>query len=481
MPDEPTTLRAAAELAREAPAQPAMASCLPRAGSGRSLGALDDSSDLAQTLRQLEVALEKSRVELEQRVQERTTDLLESNARLRREVAELRQGEAEGLRLEQQRLQVQKLESLGVLAGGIAHDFNNLLVAILGNADLALDEIPATSAARDSLQQIKKASLRAADLCRQMLAYSGKGRFVIERIHLDQLVSELVPALKSSIAQNATLNLKLDPSLPPMHGDASQIRQMLLNLVINASEAFGSSSGEIVISTGIMHCSREFLASSYLDEQQAEGWYVWLQVLDTGCGMDPAMLRRIFEPFYTTKFTGRGLGLSAVLGIVRGHKGALEVRSCPGQGTSFRVFFPVKKEDMPIRSADSEADESWRGSGTVLVVDDESGVRATAGRMLERLGFRVVSACDGREALQVYRQQGEQIGVILLDLTMPYLNGEETLLELRRLNPDVRVILSSGFSESDIASRFAGKGLAGFAQKPYTRQELQRQLRSVLS
>jgi PAS domain S-box-containing protein len=397
------------------------------------------------------------------------------------DITERKWAEEKRLQLERQMQQTQKLESLGVLAGGIAHDFNNLLTVILGNASLALDELPPITPARDSLLSIEETSLRAAELCRQMLAYSGKGQCVIENIRPGDLIGEMVSLLKASISKKAIFNLNLKDSLPPLRGDPSQIRQVIMNLVINASEALGEHSGAITISTGVMECSREYLSEAFLDESLAEGSYVWLEVSDTGCGMDHDIQRRIFEPFFTTKFTGRGLGLSAVLGIVRGHKGALKVYSEPGRGTTFKVLFPAVLEERVLagRSQGMKAG-GWKGAGTILLVDDEESVRVMGTRMLERLGFGVLIAVDGREALDIYRERREDIALVLLDLTMPDLDGEEAFRELRRIDPQVCVVMSSGYTESEIAPRFAGKRLSGFLQKPYTLDALSQCLRGAL-
>lgn len=393
---------------------------------------------------------------------------------------ERRNAENDRIDLERQILQTQKLESLGVLAGGIAHDFNNILMAILGHADLALDDLPPLSPARDSIGEIEKAARRAADLCRQMLAYSGRGRFVIERIDLSDLVDEMVHLLRTSITKKALLNLNIEKNLPPLMADATQMRQVLMNLVINASEAIGDRSGVITISTGAMDCTSDYLTETYLDENLAPGLYVWLEVSDTGCGMDRETQSRIFEPFFTTKFTGRGLGMAAVLGIVRGHKGALKVYSEPNKGTTFKVLFPVGEEAVLVTREPGEVDQAeWRGEGLLLLADDEETIRALGKRMLERLGFTVITAADGREAVEIYRERGDEIRAVLLDLTMPHMDGEEAFRALRQIDPGVRVVLSSGYTEHDIVSRFAGKGLAGFMPKPYTMQGLRERLRIV--
>ena len=368
------------------------------------------------------------------------------------DITERKWAEEKRLQMERQMQQTQKLESLGVLAGGIAHDFNNLLTIILGNASLALDEMPSLSPARDSLKAIEATSLRAAELCRQMLAYSGKGRFVIENIRMNDLIGEMISLLKASISKKAILNLNLKEPLPPLRGDPSQIRQVLMNLVFNASEAIGEHGGVITISTGMMECSNEDISEIYLDDNLTEGLYVWLEVSDTGCGMDHETQRRIFEPFFTTKFTGRGLGLSAVLGIVRGHKGALKVYSEPGRGTTIKVLFPAAESDRPLvpQSSSNIQHSDWKGAGTVLLVDDEESVRNLGNRMLERLGFKVLIAVDGQQALETFRELHNEIVLVILDLTMPYMDGEETFRELRRIDQKVRVIMSSGYTESEI-------------------------------
>ena len=396
------------------------------------------------------------------------------------DITERKRMEAERLEMERRLLHAQKLESLGVLAGGIAHDFNNLLMAILGYADLALLDMSPVSPARPSIQEIINASHRAADLCRQMLAYSGKGKFVIERLRLDEVIHEMVHMLKTCISKKALLNLSLAKELPSIEGDPAQLRQVLMNLVINASEAIGDRSGVVTISTGARHCDAEYLRETFLDDSLPEGLYVSLEVSDTGCGMDKETQARIFEPFFTTKFTGRGLGMSAVLGIVRGHKGALKVYSEPGKGTTFRLLFPASFQEGEETVAETvESGSEWCGSGTVLLVDDDETILGIGRLMLERLGFSVLTAGDGQEAVEIFRFRGKEIALVLLDLTMPRMNGEEAFRELRRIDPDVRVVLSSGYSEQEIAARFAGRGLAGFIQKPYQVERLRETLKQI--
>jgi PAS domain S-box-containing protein len=397
------------------------------------------------------------------------------------DITERKLAEEERLQMERRLLHAQKLESLGVLAGGIAHDFNNLLMAILGYADLALLDLSPGSPTRPKLEGIVNASRRAADLCRQMLAYSGKGKFVVERLYLEDVINEMIHLLKTTISKKVLLNLNLERNLPPLEGDPSQVRQVLMNLVINASEAIGERSGVITISTGARYCDRAYLRETYLNDELAEGMYVSLEVSDTGCGMDRETQARFFEPFFTTKFTGRGLGMAAVLGIMRGHRGAIKVYSEVGKGTTFRLLFPASQHaGKDTDSAQEGLTKPWRGEGMVLLVDDEETVLAVGKDMLQRLGFSVSTAEHGRDALEIYGRHKGEIVCVLLDLTMPHMDGEETFRELRRMNPSVRVIMCSGYSEQEIASRFTGKGLAGCLQKPYLLADLRNAMKQAL-
>ena len=390
----------------------------------------------------------------------------------------LKKLENERLKLERQMQQTQKLESLGILAGGIAHDFNNILASILGNASLGLEELPPLSPGRGNLEAIEGAARRAAELCRQLLAYSGKGRFVIGLLRLDALIEELKPLLMASISKRVRLNLRLEAGTEQIRGDATQIRQIIMNLVINASESFGDREGVITISTGARECSSEYLHDGLYQESDLQpGRFVWVTISDTGCGMDAGTQRRIFEPFYTTKFTGRGLGLSAALGIVRGHKGALYLESQLGKGSTFRILFPAAKEDRSVTREVPLHPDEWTGRGCVLLVDDEPDVRKLGKQMLERLGFEVKLASNGIEALEIYRENPEMFALVVMDLTMPLMNGRETYLELCKINPAVKVLISSGYSESEIASRFPGETIAGFIEKPFTLDDLRRHLR----
>ena len=397
------------------------------------------------------------------------------------DISDLKKASSERQILEQQVQHAQKLESLGVLAGGIAHDFNNILMAILGNADLALQDISAANPVYCNISEIEKAARRAADLSRQMLAYSGRGKFLIQRFSLNEAVEEMTHMMEVSISKKAVIKYHFADNLPLIEADATQIRQIIMNLVTNASDAIEKTSGVISISTGSMNCDSTYLLSTYLNECLSEGQYVFMEVTDTGCGMDHDTLGKLFDPFFTTKFTGRGLGLSAVLGIVRGHRGAIKVYSEPGRGTSVKVLFPACTEtDAVSGSEQAGSSETWKGAGTVLLVDDEETILSMGQNMLHRLGFDVLTACNGLEALEVFKRHSDRIDLVLLDLTMPHLDGEETFRELRRLRSDVKVIISSGYNRQEVTQRFAGKNLGGFLQKPYVQSELESCIRTLL-
>ena len=393
------------------------------------------------------------------------------------DVTERKRNEEARRHMEQQLLYAQKLESLGVLAGGIAHDFNNILMTIVGNADLALMRLGKESPVLDNLHCIERAAAQAADLARQMLAYSGKGKFVVENIDLNHLLEEMLHMLEVSISKKALLQLNLTRPLPAVEADATQMRQIIMNLVINASEAIGDKGGVISVSTGCMECDPSYLKDDWLDENLPGGLYVYLEIADSGCGMSRETLAKIFDPFFTTKFTGRGLGMSAVLGIVRGHKGAIKVSSEPETGTTFKVLLPVSGKPAEL-SVGGSHDADWKRAGTVLLVDDEESVRNIGTELLKELGFTVMTADDGREAVTIFRQNPD-ICFVLLDLTMPFMDGEQCFRELRRIKPDVKVIMSSGYNEQEVTQKFVGKGLNGFLQKPYRLAMLKKVVRTI--
>lgn len=381
------------------------------------------------------------------------------------DITAIKTAEKERLTFEKLMFETQKLESLGVLAGGIAHDFNNILTTIIGNADLALMHLRPESPAIDNLRKVLDASTRAADLSRQMLAYSGKGKFTIEALDMNRILEEMLNMLEVSISKSAILRLNLSPDLPSVEADATQLRQVVMNLILNASEAIGEKSGVIAVTTGCQHCDSNYLNGIWLHENLREGLYVTLEVSDTGCGMGKEVLAKIFDPFFTTKFTGRGLGMAAVLGIIKGHKGGINVYSEPGRGTTFKLMLPAS--GLPTATSDNVALlKTWQGSGTVLLVDDEETVRGVGVEMLKELGFKAITARDGLEALAIFRETPD-IDLVILDLTMPHMNGEQCFRELRRLQPDIKVFISSGYSEQEVSQKFIGKGLSGFLQKPF--------------
>ncbi len=401
-----------------------------------------------------------------------TGQLRETLEGLRKHMVDLRLAGEERLALERKLLAAQKLESLGVLAGGVAHDFNNLLAAILGNAELALLDLPPTSPAYVSITQIELAARRAATLTQQMLAYSGRGHFVVDRYDLNALVADTTELIEDSIPDHVALRLMPGPQLPRIIADAAQIRQVVMNLVINAAEAIGEDDGAITLTTSVVRVDRAFLAWADLTPDLADGIYVELEVADTGHGMDAATQAKIFEPFFTTKFTGRGLGLAAVLGIVRGHHGALIVQSAPGQGATFRVLLPIAPEEGDDWDKMSSAPLLARPPSIVLIVDDDEHVRGLAARMLEQAGYTVLLAGAEAAGVEIYRARVGQVGCVLLDLMMPGQSGEQALRALHQLDPNVHVVLMSEYDEHETAERMADLGAVGFLHKPFTVESL---------
>ncbi|MDH3642060.1 MAG: response regulator [Gammaproteobacteria bacterium] len=388
------------------------------------------------------------------------------------DITERKVAERERDALNRKMLETQRLESLGLLAGGVAHDFNNLLAGILGNADFALldQNLPADTKRR--LQDIVTASKRASELTRQLLAYSGKGRFVVEGADVTKLVREMADLLKVTISGTQVLRFFLAENLPPVEADVTQLRQVVMNVIINASEAIDHEQGLINIATGVQDCSTEYLAVSGLAGELTPGEYVFVEVSDNGVGMDQETVERIFDPFFTTKFTGRGLGMAAVQGIVRGHQGALKIYSEPGRGTTFKMFLPASTEvSLPVARAAAPT-ERWEGTGGVLVIDDELTVRNFVQSVLERFGYQVYAASSGEEGVDLLVRHSEDIGMVFLDLTMPGMGGVETLARLREVQGGIPTVLMSGFNEQDATQEFVGGGLAAFLAKPFVVEEL---------
>jgi PAS domain S-box-containing protein len=385
-------------------------------------------------------------------------------------------------RAEEQMRHAQKLESVGLLAGGIAHDFNNLLVGVIGNASLAEDMLPPGSPALPLLGRIVKSGEQAAHLTRQMLAYAGKGRFVIEPVNLPVIVRETLALVHSSIGNKISIELDLDSGAPAVESDPSQMQQVFMNLALNAAEAIGDAAGVIAVTVGETNVDSRAVEGGFQGWPIEPGRHAFLEVRDSGCGMDPSTQQKVFDPFFTTKFQGRGLGLAAVAGIVRAHKGAVKLTSAPGAGTTFRVLFPAlgAAEPRPAPSAGPPR-RDLRGEGTVLVVDDEAVVREVARQSLEKQGFRVLVADSGPAAIEILRSAADTIRVVVLDLSMPGMSGEEALPRLRQIRPELDIIVSSGYSETETLRLFNGARVSGFIQKPYRPQDLAGEIKAVLA
>ncbi len=369
--------------------------------------------------------------------------------------------------------QTQKLDSLGVLAGGIAHDFNNLFTAMLGNVNLAEIHAGKNSPALTYLKSLEAAVLRAADLAKQMLAYSGKGHFVITPASLSNVVTDMTKLLAAGVPKNVTFEAKLAGDLPLIEADIAQLQQLVVILVTNAAEAIGIYDGTVTVTTEARDFDGAEVARAFGPQRDQRGRFVMLEVTDTGSGMPTEIIDKIFDPFFTTKRRGRGLGLSALLGILRGHNAGVEVTSEVGFGTTFRLLFePRASTEAPPPEAKSTPSSNPSSRGLALVVDDESEIRRTMGLMLMELGLEVIEAGNGVEAVERVRARGDDISIIVMDLTMPKMSGKEAFRAIRELGAKMPVVLCSGYSEQDAIEGFEGLGLAGFLQKPYQFKDL---------
>jgi len=385
----------------------------------------------------------------------------------------------ETLVLEEALRQSQKLESLGLLAGGIAHDFNNLLTAIMANLNLAQDGLHESSAEARFLANAEKTVLRAADLTKQMLAYSGKGQFLVKPQDLNLVVREILELVNVSIPKNVSLRFHLGRDLPPVMADAAQVQQVIMNLVTNASEAIGDREGLVIVGTRTLDLGEDAAPLVVPHQGIRPGRYVVLDVSDTGCGMSGEVQARIFDPFFTTKPTGRGLGLSAMLGILRGHGGGIKLRSEEGKGSTFELFFPAYGGEVPPPLPGSEP-HATAFSGRILLVDDEQVVLEATGAALESLGFEVLKAVDGRQALERFEAEAGTLRLVLMDVTMPRLDGRKAFQAMHASRPDIPVVLSSGYDKEMSTEGFSSLGLAGFLQKPYRIPDLRRALAQAL-
>ena len=396
-----------------------------------------------------------------------------------RDIQGRKEAEQERRRLELEVQQAQKLESLGVMAGGIAHDFNNLLTAILGNLNLAKD-FAAEGEGDIFLEKAERAALRAADLTKQMLTYAGRGRADSRPMALNRAVHEMSNLLNVSISKKIRLELQLATELPSFKGDAAQIQQVVMNLVTNAAEAIGDGEGLITLSTARRELHEDTIINALPGQPIEPGVYVMLEVRDTGCGMPPELQARIFEPFFTTKASGRGLGLSAMLGILKAHRGAIQILTQPGKGTTFRIYFPTCQADAPECEPEPIALDEFALEGHVLLVEDEASIRESTRMALERLGLRVSEAEDGQAGLEAFQRQPNAFDLVLMDLTMPRLNGREAFRAIRSLRPETPIILCSGYDESSSTQNLMEEGLAAFIPKPYVLKDLARAIQKCI-
>lgn len=386
-----------------------------------------------------------------------------------RDITERKRAEIERETLRTRVLQSEKLESLGVMAGGIAHDFNNLLMGILGNASIAMLDVPDDSHIMRCLEQIESAAQRAANLSQQMLAYSGNASYSLKRLDLRQLVQEATPALNATIGRQHRIEFLLNGEAI-IHGDDVQLRQALVGLVANASESYGERDGVVTIAVRVEQVEHKMQRFHQLVGTITNGAYVVLEVEDEGCGMDEHVLERIFDPFFTTKFTGRGLGLAAVIGIVRGHRGAVSVSSTVGKGSTFRVYLPAAISGAA--QAIQARQEPCTNGKTILIVDDEEIVLSVGRHGLERAGYKVLAARSGKDAIDLFREHQPDIGLVVLDMTMPQMSGEAVFAALKNMRSDLRIVVSSGYTRSDAALRFDAAAIEHFLQKPYRPSEL---------
>ncbi len=376
------------------------------------------------------------------------------------------QAEEDRRQLQSRLLESQKLESLGLLAGSIAHDFNNLLSGVLSNAELAELDLPEDGPVTIRIDQIKQAAMRMADLSREMLAYSGRGSFNVTHVDLNSLIHEMSNLLATGISKRVRLNYKYAEEPVVVEAEATQIRQVLMNLITNASDAMNQKSGVITLTTGYVEATAADFEGLPWAKELRDGSYAFFEVEDQGCGMTPEVARRMFEPFFTTKPQGRGLGLAAVQDIVRSHHGALRVRSSPGAGTTIRVLLPLPADMAGLPCGANPTESGWRGTGTLLVVDDDKTARDTAATLLVHLGFEVLQAADGHEAVRCFLRSPKSICGVLLDATIPGLDGREVARQLLANRPELPVLLTSGYDKNEVMKNFAGVPVNGFVQKP---------------
>jgi PAS domain S-box-containing protein len=399
-----------------------------------------------------------------------------------RDLSDRKKAERERAQIESRLQQAKKMESLGTMAGSIAHNFNNLLMVVLGNLELAQEDRPDPSTAARNIQRAVNAAQRAADLSGMMLTYVGQLKKESVPVDLSHAVAAVLKNMDESKMANVDLDLDLADPMPLVAADADQMRQMLSGFITNAIESLEKEKGRVRISTGSMHCDKRYLATTYLQEDMAEGMYAYVEVADTGCGMDEKTLGNVFDPFFSTKFTGRGLGMAAVMGIIRSHNGAVKVSSVKNEGSVFTALFPIQKISLRPSSVDNAGTQSAAGRGTVLLVDDDEMVMDIGNQFLKRMGYMVRTAASGQEALDIVKQTTDRIDCLLLDFTMPGMDGLETMQQVKKIRPDVRIIITSGYTRQQIEGRFAIVGPPDdFIQKPFEMKTLQAKLRQVIS
>jgi len=387
-----------------------------------------------------------------------------------RDLTERHKAEEERRRHEAERQYAQKLESLGVLAGGIAHDFNNLLMSIVARAGLALRSLPSDAPAREHLRIIEKSGLRGGELANQMLTFAGQTKLAFHPIDLQQFLKESKPFLRSTVSKRITITFDMATTLPSIHGDRSQLRQLLMNIVTNAAEAIGDQDGKIHISTSTIDTATHDFRQYHIMGDLPSGSCVSLKIHDTGIGMEPELIPKIFDPFFSTKFPGRGLGLATLLGLVRGHGAAIAVHSQLGQGTEFCFIFPTRQQPLPQQTPSVTLPLTPANSPTltkILIVDDEEDVRTACSLILQEMGFEALVAQDGKAGLRIFEQYQNQIALIFLDLTMPNLDGGQLAEKIRQLNPRVPILVSSGYAEEDAMKHFPQSSANAFIQKPF--------------
>ncbi|MBF0542842.1 MAG: response regulator [Candidatus Riflebacteria bacterium] len=400
-----------------------------------------------------------------------------------RDITDLKRSSEERRKLEERIMQSRKLESLAKLAGKIAHDFNNILTGIFGYADIAIMALPPNSVIRDYIQKIVVSARNAGNLSKEMLALTGKGKLMIQNLQITDLFKQIKNLLENSVPKNCDLKISFPENLPTINGDFSQIMQAIINLVTNSVEAIGPRDGKISINSGIVDCNRAFLRECQFSEDLQTGKYLFIEVLDSGCGITQEIQQQIFDPFFSTKLVGRGLGLPTVYGIVRGHKGTIKVTSEIGNGTSVKLFFPIiDKGDEIVEKARETAKmiEEWRSYGKILVIEDDDFIRSSIIQILKKVGFTTLDASNGQAGITAFQSHSPDVRLVLLDLTMPDLGGEETFRELKKIKSDVPIILTSGYSEEEATNNFDKKDLADFLQKPYSFDKLISKIKNVL-